>query len=82
MSTVICKRTFKNGLYCWYVTLEKFFIGRCRTISLETGAQNIQMCITMLQLSFSAKQLVQMLSFPLSYGLFQLLHGILIVAGG
>uniref|UniRef100_I3LIG7 Solute carrier family 10 member 6 n=1 Tax=Sus scrofa TaxID=9823 RepID=I3LIG7_PIG len=53
---------------------------RCRTISLETGAQNIQMCITMLQLSFTAEQLVQVLSFPLAYGLFQLLDGFLIVA--
>ncbi|XP_012502638.1 PREDICTED: solute carrier family 10 member 6 [Propithecus coquereli] len=53
---------------------------RCRTISLETGAQNIQMCVTMLQLSFSAEHLVQMYSFPLAYGLFQLLDGFLIVA--
>ncbi|PNI41456.1 SLC10A6 isoform 1 [Pan troglodytes] len=53
---------------------------RCRTISLETGAQNIQMCITMLQLSFTAEHLVQMLSFPLAYGLFQLIDGFLIVA--
>ncbi|XP_057584775.1 sodium-dependent organic anion transporter [Hippopotamus amphibius kiboko] len=53
---------------------------RCRTISLETGAQNIQMCVTMLQLSFTAKQLGQMLSFPLAFGLFQLLDGFLIVA--
>lgn len=53
---------------------------RCWTISLETGAQNIQMCITMLQLSFTAEQLVQMLNFPLAYGLFQLLDGFLIVA--
>ncbi|XP_048640672.1 solute carrier family 10 member 6 [Marmota marmota marmota] len=53
---------------------------RCRTISLETGAQNIQMCITMLQLSFTAEQLVQMFNFPLAYGLFQLVDGVLIVA--
>lgn len=53
---------------------------RCRTISLETGAQNIQMCLTMLQLSFSTQQLVQMISFPLTYGLFQMLDGVLIVA--
>ncbi|KAM4854212.1 sodium-dependent organic anion transporter [Thomomys bottae] len=53
---------------------------RCRTISLETGAQNIQMCITMLQLSFTAENLVQMFNFPLAYGLFQLLDGFLIVA--
>ncbi|XP_036194859.1 solute carrier family 10 member 6 [Myotis myotis] len=53
---------------------------RCRTISLETGAQNIQMCLTMLQLSFTPQQLVQMISFPMSYGLFQVLDGFLIVA--
>ncbi|XP_003265909.1 solute carrier family 10 member 6 [Nomascus leucogenys] len=53
---------------------------RCRTISLEAGAQNIQMCITMLQLSFTAEHLLQMLSFPLAYGLFQLIDGFLIVA--
>ncbi|KAF7479280.1 sodium-dependent organic anion transporter [Marmota monax] len=53
---------------------------RCRTISLETGAQNIQMCITMLQLSFTAEHLVQMFNFPLAYGLFQLVDGVLIVA--
>ncbi|XP_054995041.1 sodium-dependent organic anion transporter [Sorex araneus] len=53
---------------------------RCRTISLETGAQNIQMCVTVLQLSFAAEQLVQMLCFPLAYGLFQLLDGFIIIA--
>ncbi|XP_049741775.1 sodium-dependent organic anion transporter [Elephas maximus indicus] len=53
---------------------------RCRTISLETGAQNIQMCLTMLQLSFTAEQLIQMFNFPLAYGLFQLVDGFLIIA--
>ncbi|XP_055967114.1 sodium-dependent organic anion transporter [Sorex fumeus] len=53
---------------------------RCRTISLETGAQNIQMCVTVLQLSFAADQLVHMLCFPLAYGLFQLLDGFIIIA--
>ncbi|GAB1289904.1 Solute carrier family 10 member 6 [Apodemus speciosus] len=53
---------------------------RCRTISIETGAQNIQLCIAMLQLSFSAEHLVQLLNFALAYGLFQVVHGLLIVA--
>ncbi|XP_075400185.1 sodium-dependent organic anion transporter [Tenrec ecaudatus] len=53
---------------------------RSRTISLETGAQNIQMCVTMLQLSFPAEQLVQIFHFPLTYGLFQLIDGFLIIA--
>ncbi|XP_006885383.1 PREDICTED: solute carrier family 10 member 6 [Elephantulus edwardii] len=53
---------------------------RCRTISLETGAQNIQMCVSMLQLSFRDEQLMQMFYFPLAYGLFQLVYGFLIIA--
>ncbi|XP_069092166.1 sodium-dependent organic anion transporter isoform X2 [Pleurodeles waltl] len=53
---------------------------RCRTIALETGAQNVQMCSTVLQLSFSPEQLVQMFAFPLIYGSFQLLNGLLLVA--
>ncbi|XP_006626732.3 sodium-dependent organic anion transporter [Lepisosteus oculatus] len=52
---------------------------RCRTIALETGAQNVQVCSTMLQLSFPAEQLVLMFTFPLIYGSFQLLNGLLIV---
>ncbi|KAK1345761.1 hypothetical protein QTO34_008225 [Cnephaeus nilssonii] len=52
----------------------------CMKIGLQHVPQNIQMCLTMLQLSFTAQQLVQMISFPLSYGLFQMLDGFLIVA--
>lgn len=33
-----------------------------------------------MQLSFSAEYLVQLLNFALAYGLFQVLHGLLIVA--
>ncbi|XP_056424715.1 sodium-dependent organic anion transporter [Hyla sarda] len=53
---------------------------RCRTIALETGAQNVQMCSTILQLSFNPQQLVHMFTFPLIYGSFQLLNGMFIVA--
>ncbi|KAM9330524.1 sodium-dependent organic anion transporter [Gastrophryne carolinensis] len=54
---------------------------RCRTIALETGAQNVHMCSTVLQLSFTPEQLVQMFTFPLIYASFQFLHGMLLVAG-
>ncbi|XP_075705930.1 sodium-dependent organic anion transporter [Rhinoderma darwinii] len=53
---------------------------RCRTIALETGAQNVQMCSTVLQLSFNPQQLVQMFTFPLIYASFQFLNGMLLVA--
>ncbi|XP_029921046.1 solute carrier family 10 member 6-like [Myripristis murdjan] len=52
---------------------------RCRTIAMETGAQNVQICSTMLQLSFPPEQLIHMFTFPLIYGSFQLLNGLLLV---
>uniref|UniRef100_A0A667XDT9 Solute carrier family 10 member 6 n=1 Tax=Myripristis murdjan TaxID=586833 RepID=A0A667XDT9_9TELE len=54
---------------------------RCRTIAMETGAQNVQICSTMLQLSFPPEQLIHMFTFPLIYGSFQLLNGLLLVTG-
>ncbi|XP_062410673.1 sodium-dependent organic anion transporter-like isoform X2 [Sardina pilchardus] len=53
---------------------------RCRTIALETGAQNVQICTTVLQLSFSPQELVQMFTFPLIYGSFQFTFGLLMIA--
>uniref|UniRef100_A0A8C4SNM4 Solute carrier family 10 member 6 n=1 Tax=Erpetoichthys calabaricus TaxID=27687 RepID=A0A8C4SNM4_ERPCA len=55
---------------------------RCRTICLETGAQNIQVCATVLQTSFTPKQLVLMFSFPLIYCGFQFLHGVIFLYWG
>ncbi|XP_068950243.1 ileal sodium/bile acid cotransporter [Petaurus breviceps papuanus] len=45
---------------------------RCRTVSLETGMQNTQLCSTIIQLSFSPEELNQMFTFPLIYSIFQL----------
>ncbi|XP_061485366.1 ileal sodium/bile acid cotransporter [Rhineura floridana] len=45
---------------------------RCRTVALETGMQNTQLCTTIVQLSFSPEQLELMFTFPLIYSIFQL----------
>ncbi|XP_020784602.2 ileal sodium/bile acid cotransporter-like [Boleophthalmus pectinirostris] len=45
---------------------------RCRTIALETGFQNAQLCSTITQLSFSPADLEVMFSFPLIYSIFQI----------
>ncbi|XP_055493343.1 ileal sodium/bile acid cotransporter [Leucoraja erinacea] len=45
---------------------------RCRTVALETGAQNTQLCTTIVQLSFTPDQLVLMFTFPLIYSVFQI----------
>lgn len=45
---------------------------RCRTVALETGMQNTQLCSTIVQLSFTQEQLNQVFTFPLIYSIFQL----------
>ncbi|KAF4795178.1 Ileal sodium/bile acid cotransporter [Turdus rufiventris] len=54
---------------------------RCRTVSLETGMQNTQLCSTIVQLSFSPEQLELMFTFPLIYSIFQLVFALLILGG-
>ncbi|XP_034276293.1 ileal sodium/bile acid cotransporter isoform X2 [Pantherophis guttatus] len=52
---------------------------RCRTVALETGMQNAQLCTTIVQLSFSQEQLALMFTFPLIYSLFQLAFAAIIL---
>ncbi|XP_013809549.1 ileal sodium/bile acid cotransporter [Apteryx mantelli] len=54
---------------------------RCRTVALETGMQNTQLCTTVVQLSFTPEQLELMFTFPLIYSIFQLLFALIILAG-
>ncbi|XP_010223029.1 PREDICTED: ileal sodium/bile acid cotransporter [Tinamus guttatus] len=54
---------------------------RCRTVSLETGMQNTQLCTTIIQLSFSTEQLELMFAFPLIYSIFQIAFAVIILAG-
>ncbi|KAL7866211.1 hypothetical protein SRHO_G00114580 [Serrasalmus rhombeus] len=54
---------------------------RCRTIALETGFQNSQLCSTIVQLSFSPEDLEVMFAFPLIYSIFQMVMAVLAVGG-
>ncbi|CAH2223573.1 ileal sodium bile acid cotransporter, partial [Pelobates cultripes] len=54
---------------------------RCRTVALETGTQNTQLCTTIVQLSFTPEQLGLMFSFPLIYSIFQIAFAVLILVG-
>lgn len=56
-------------------------LSRCRTIALETGFQNSQLCSTIIQLSFSFEELELMFAFPLIYSIFQLVVAIIFVGG-
>ncbi|OCT95402.1 ileal sodium/bile acid cotransporter [Xenopus laevis] len=54
---------------------------RCRTVSLETGMQNTQLCSTIVQLSFPPEQLGLIFTFPLIYSIFQLLIALILLTG-
>lgn len=52
---------------------------RCRTVALETGMQNTQLCSTIVQLSFSPEDLNLVFTFPLIYTVFQLVFAAVIL---
>ncbi|KAL6039959.1 hypothetical protein STEG23_016905 [Scotinomys teguina] len=53
---------------------------RCRrTISMETGFQNVQLCSTILNLTFPPEVIGPLFFFPLLYMVFQLAEGILFI---
>nr|QES69805.1 sodium taurocholate co-transporting polypeptide [Crocidura olivieri] len=54
---------------------------RCRrTVSMETGFQNIQLCSTILNVTFPPEVIGPLFFFPLLYMIFQLAEGLLIIA--
>ncbi|KAM6180422.1 ileal sodium/bile acid cotransporter [Erethizon dorsatum] len=54
---------------------------RCRTVALETGMQNSQLCSTIVQLSFTPEQLNIVFTFPLIYSIFQLTFAAILLGG-
>lgn len=50
-----------------------------RTISMETGFQNIQLCSTILNVTFPPEVIGPLFFFPLLYMIFQLAEGLLII---
>ncbi|XP_068564309.1 hepatic sodium/bile acid cotransporter-like [Cebidichthys violaceus] len=50
-----------------------------RTVSMETGCQNVQVCSTILKLAFPMEVIGPLFLFPLVYGVFQLLEAGLLI---
>lgn len=58
-----------------------FHLHRCRrTISMETGFQNLQLCSTILNVTFPPEVIGPLFFFPLLYMIFQIAEGIIIIA--
>ncbi|XP_068948087.1 hepatic sodium/bile acid cotransporter [Petaurus breviceps papuanus] len=55
--------------------------GRCRrTVSMETGCQNVQLCSTILNVTFPPEVIGPLFFFPLLYMIFQISEALLIIA--
>ncbi|XP_047720500.1 LOW QUALITY PROTEIN: hepatic sodium/bile acid cotransporter [Prionailurus viverrinus] len=55
--------------------------GRCRrTVSMETGCQNVQLCSTILNVTFPPQVIGPLFFFPLLYMIFQLGEGVLLIS--
>lgn len=77
-ATVIRKKGRRSGcqLSCWALLPPH----RCRrTISMETGFQNIQLCSTILNVTFPPQVIGPLFFFPLLYMIFQLAEGLLFI---
>ncbi|XP_011856290.1 PREDICTED: sodium/bile acid cotransporter [Mandrillus leucophaeus] len=70
------------GFLLGYVLSALFCLnGRCRrTVSMETGCQNVQLCSTILNVAFPPEVIGPLFFFPLLYMIFQLGEGLLLIA--
>ncbi|KAF3831047.1 hypothetical protein GH733_002285 [Mirounga leonina] len=50
-----------------------------RTVSMETGCQNVQLCSTILNVTFPPEEIGPLFFFPLLYMIFQLGEGVLLI---
>ncbi|XP_060919356.1 hepatic sodium/bile acid cotransporter-like [Labrus mixtus] len=51
----------------------------CRTIAMETGCQNIQLCLAILRVTFSPQTIGALFLFPLIYFIVQVTEGVLLM---
>ncbi|KAM3936131.1 ileal sodium/bile acid cotransporter-like [Leptodactylus fuscus] len=79
LGTVFPAAGFIFGFILAYLSNQSW--SRCRTVSLETGMQNTQLCTTIIQLSFTPEQLSLMFTFPLIYSIFQILFAVVLLLG-
>ncbi|KAB1277359.1 Sodium/bile acid cotransporter [Camelus dromedarius] len=62
-------------------TMRNIGEGRCsRTVSMETGCQNVQLCSTILNVTFPPEVIGPLFFFPLLYMIFQVGEGLLLIA--
>lgn len=79
IGTVFPAAGFSFGLILARIAGQPWY--RCRTVALETGLQNTQLCTTIVQISFSPAELNLMFTFPLIYSMFQIVFALIFLGG-
>lgn len=59
--------------------MNKYFLRCRRTISMETGCQNIQLCSTILKVAFPPDVIGPLYLFPMIYIVFQVGEALLLI---
>uniref|UniRef100_A0A673N9K0 Sodium/bile acid cotransporter-like n=1 Tax=Sinocyclocheilus rhinocerous TaxID=307959 RepID=A0A673N9K0_9TELE len=69
------------GFICGYILSTLFSMNApCRrTVSMEVGCQNIQLCTTILKVAFPAELIGQLYFFPIIYILFQIVEALILI---
>ncbi|XP_073709084.1 hepatic sodium/bile acid cotransporter [Garra rufa] len=70
-----------TGFICGYIlsTLFRMNAPCRRTISMEVGCQNIQLCTTILKVAYPAEQIGQLFFFPVIYIVFQIVEALILI---
>ncbi|XP_059354614.1 hepatic sodium/bile acid cotransporter-like [Carassius carassius] len=70
-----------TGFICGYILSILFRMNApCRrTVSMEVGCQNIQLCTTILKVAFSAELIGQLYFFPVIYIVFQIVEALIFI---
>uniref|UniRef100_A0A8D1WUC8 Hepatic sodium/bile acid cotransporter n=1 Tax=Sus scrofa TaxID=9823 RepID=A0A8D1WUC8_PIG len=69
-----------TGFLLGYLLSALFRLNARRTVCMETGCQNVQLCSTILNVTFPPEVIGPLFFFPLLYMLFQLGEGLLFIA--
>ncbi|XP_051501104.1 hepatic sodium/bile acid cotransporter-like [Myxocyprinus asiaticus] len=68
-----------NGYICGYILSTFFRLNMSRTIAVEVGCQNIQLCVTILKVAFPAELIGRLYLFPVIYIVFQIVEAIFFI---
>uniref|UniRef100_A0A8C1UWS0 Hepatic sodium/bile acid cotransporter n=1 Tax=Cyprinus carpio TaxID=7962 RepID=A0A8C1UWS0_CYPCA len=75
----ICGYILSTLFHKYHVHIFPLFLSCRRTVSMEVGCQNIQLCTTILKVAFPAELIGQLYFFPVIYIVFQIVEALILI---